>query len=84
MTQPGNPLKALSRSLLAFLLSASASVKNPKSGSTTKATVTIQWLTRGLFKRLDGVIAYPEEKAYLRLPFYPNRAASQFPRARYA
>ena len=32
-------------------------VKNLKSASTEISLVTNQWLTRGLFKRLDGVIA---------------------------
>jgi hypothetical protein len=27
------------------------------------------WVTRGLFKRLDGVIAYPEGTTYFELPF---------------
>jgi hypothetical protein len=40
---------------------ASPSGKNPMPGSTAKAVITNQWLTSGLFKRLDGVIAYPEE-----------------------
>ena len=45
---------------------ASPSVKNPNPGSTEKAIVTDQQLTRGLFNRLDGVIAYPEEITNVR------------------
>jgi hypothetical protein len=62
---------------------ASQSVKNPKSGSTADAAITIQWVTRGLFKRLDGVIAWPEETACLSLFFGEDQAALQLPRARY-
>jgi hypothetical protein len=35
----------------------SSRVKILKSGSTKIMVITDQWLTRGLFKRLDGVIA---------------------------
>jgi hypothetical protein len=59
-------------------------VKFLKSGSTKIPLVTNQRVTRGLFKRLDGVIAYPEETAYLRLSSGSNRAEFQLPRARYA
>jgi hypothetical protein len=53
-----------------------ASVKNPKSASTAKAVVTNQRVTRGLFKRLDGVIACPEEAADLGLLVQLPEAAS--------
>jgi hypothetical protein len=36
-------------------------VKILKSASTEILVITDQWVTRGLFKRLDGVIAYPDE-----------------------
>jgi len=60
------------------------SVKILKSGSTAKALVTNQWLTRGLFKRLDEIIAYPEEITNPRLSLGRKRVVSQLPRARYA
>jgi len=59
------------------------SVKILKSGSTENAVVTNQWFIRGLFKRLDGVIAYPKEITNPRLPFGANQAAFQLLRARY-
>jgi hypothetical protein len=43
-----------------------------------------QQVTRGLFKRLDSVIAYPEKITNPRLPFDHKRAGSQLLRARYA
>jgi hypothetical protein len=55
-----------------------------KSASTKISLVTDQWVTRGLFKRLDGVIAWPEETAYLRLFFDAARGVLQFLRVRYA
>jgi len=61
-----SPFKAPFHSLRAFFLSAPPSVKNPKSGSTATAVITNLWVTRRLFKRLDGVIACPEETAYLK------------------
>jgi hypothetical protein len=60
------------------------SVKYLKSGSTKISLVTIQELTRGLFKRLDGVIAYPEETTYLRLSFGPGQVVLQLPHVLYA
>ena len=44
-------------------------VKNLKSASTGISLVTNPWVTRGLFMRLDGVIAYPGETA---LDGYPS------------
>jgi hypothetical protein len=32
-------------------------------------SLQIIWVTSGLFNRLDGIIAYPEETAYLQLSF---------------
>jgi Na+/H+ antiporter len=58
------------------------SVKYLKSGSTLKRVPTNQWVTRGLFKRLDGVIAYPEEITNPRFPFGRNQAALQLQCAR--
>jgi hypothetical protein len=58
------------------------SVKILKSGNTANAVVTNQWLTRGLFKRLDSVIAYPEEITNPRLWFGTDQAVSQSLRAR--
>ena len=59
------------------------SIKNLKSGSTGNSLVTNQELTRGLFKRLDGVIAYPEEITNPRLPFSVDPATLQLVCARY-
>jgi hypothetical protein len=52
-------------------------VKNLKSASTKISLVTNQRVTRGLFKRLDGVIAYPEEITNLQIPFASNAATCQ-------
>jgi hypothetical protein len=61
----------------ATLLSAPPSVKNPKSVSTAIPVITNQWVTRGLFNRLDGVIAYPEKITNPKLPFGVNPATLQ-------
>jgi hypothetical protein len=60
-----------------------ASVKILKSASTKISLVTNQELARGLFKRLDDVIAYPEEITNSRLIFGIKQAALQLLRARY-
>jgi hypothetical protein len=62
---------------------ASSRVKTLKSASTEISVVTDQWLTRGLFKRLDGVIAKAEEITNPGLTFGSKRAAYQLLRARY-
>jgi hypothetical protein len=59
-------------------------VKTLKSTSTEISLVTNQWVTRGLFKRLDGVIAYPEEITNPRRAFGRKGAVSQLPREGYA
>ena len=81
---PGTPLKVLFHSLRALLLSIPHSVKNLKSGSTADAVITNQLLTLGLFKRLDGSIAWAEETAYLRRSFGADRAVLQHLPAQYA
>jgi hypothetical protein len=58
--------------------------QNLQSGNTKAAVITNHCLTRGLFNRLDGVIAYPEEITNPRLWFGTNQAVSQSLRARYA
>lgn len=55
-------------------LSGLLSVKHLKSGSIEKARVTNQRAIRGLFKLLDGVIAYPEEITNPQLNIVPNQA----------
>jgi hypothetical protein len=45
---------------------------------------TNQRFTRGLFKRLDGVIAYAEEITNQRLSFGAQQGILQLLRARYA
>ena len=52
-------------------------VKTLKSASTEISLVTNQELTRGLFKRLDGIIAYPEEITNPGLPFGTDQTVSQ-------
>jgi hypothetical protein len=54
-----------------------------KSASTEILIFTDQWLTRGLFKRLDGVIAYPEKITNPRLSFGAEQSAFQLLRAQY-
>ena len=54
-----------------------------KSASTVISLVTNHELTCGLFKRLDGVIACPEETTNPRLPFGPDQVTLQLLRARY-
>jgi len=58
-------------------------VKALKSASTKISLVTNQELTRGLFKRLDGVIAYPGEITIARLLSRTEQAALQLLRVRY-
>jgi hypothetical protein len=62
---------------------ASSSVKILKSASTEISLVTNQSVTRGLFKRLEGFIAYPEKITNLRLRFGAEHAALQPLRVRY-
>jgi hypothetical protein len=52
-------------------------VKNLKSASTEISLITNQEVTRGLFKRLDGIIAYPEEITNPELPFGAEQVALQ-------
>jgi hypothetical protein len=65
------------------LLPASSRVNHLKSANTKISLVTIQSLTRGLFKRLDGVIAWAEEITNPRLPFNAEQAAFQLLSTRY-
>jgi hypothetical protein len=58
-------------------------VKYLKSASTKISVVIDQELTRGLFKRLDGVIAYPEEITNPRPRFAADRAALPLLHARH-
>ena len=76
-TSVDSPFKAPFQSLRALLLPASPCVKFLKSASTKISIVTNQGLTRGLFKRLNGVIAYPEEITNSRLSFGRKRMVSQ-------
>jgi hypothetical protein len=69
--------------LIGLLLPAPRCVKILKSASTAKARVTEQQVTRGLFKRLDGVIAWAEEISNLRLESGADDAALEFLRVRY-
>jgi hypothetical protein len=48
-----------------------------KSASTEISLITNQEVTRGLFKRLDGIIAYPEEITNPELPFGAEQVALQ-------
>jgi hypothetical protein len=59
-------------------------VKYLKSASTKISLFTNQWVTRGLFKRLDGVIAYPEETTNPLQSFGSDTAELQLLHARYA
>jgi hypothetical protein len=59
-------------------------VKTLKSASTEISLVTNQQVTRGLFKRLDEVIAYAGEITNPRLRFCTDQVALQLLRARYA
>jgi hypothetical protein len=52
-------------------------VKILKSASNENAVVTNQRITRGLFKRLDGIIAYPEEITNPQLPISVDPATLQ-------
>ena len=60
-----------------------ASVKILKSASKEIQLVTDQQLTRGLFKWLDGVIAYAEEITNPRLPFGGKQVVSGLLRTPY-
>lgn len=82
-SRPYDSLKASFRSLLPLLLPRLVSVKILKSASNENSVVTNQRVTRGLFKRLDGIIAYPGEITNPRLPFGANQEALQLLRARY-
>jgi len=64
VTRHDSQCKYLFSSLRAHILSAPLGVKILKSASTEFSLITNQWVTRGIFKRLDGVIAYPEEMPY--------------------
>ena len=66
--RPGGPFGAPFRSLRALLLATSPSVKNPRSGSTENAVITNQWLTRGLFKRLDASLPTRRKQASYGYP----------------
>jgi hypothetical protein len=67
-----------------FLLSPGTSslapsrVKYLKSASTKISLVTNQRVTRGLFKRLDGIIAYPEEITNPKLPWAQTKRRCSF------
>jgi hypothetical protein len=61
-----------------------ASVKILKSTSTKISLINNQWVTRGLFKRLDGIIAYPEEITNPKLLFGAEQARLQLLHARNA
>jgi hypothetical protein len=52
-------------------------VKILKSARTEISLITDQEVTRGLFKRLDGIIAYPEEITNPELPFGAEQVALQ-------
>jgi hypothetical protein len=54
-----------------------------KSASTEISHVTNQQVTRGLFKRLDGLIAEPMEITNPGLPFGADQARLQLLLARY-
>jgi hypothetical protein len=72
------------RSLLAILLSALISVKHPKSGRYATRIITNPLAKAGRFKRLDGSIVYPEERAIQRQAIRTHRAALHPSRAKSA
>jgi hypothetical protein len=80
---PGIPPKVPFRSLRALLLSARLASKILSPEAPKISLAKNQELTRGLFKRLDGVIAYPKEITNPRLPLGADQAALQLLRARY-
>jgi hypothetical protein len=61
---------------------ATSRVKILKSASSKIPIITNQRVTRGLFKRLDGVIAWAEEITNPRLPYSVKPVTSQLVGAR--